>query len=189
MLKNFTKTFYFNKVKEAVLSRANFSKESQKKLENYQEKIILDAAVLECSDEDKASTYYFNNLIHSDLKEKLTCAKWNLHKQEPTSELLENFDASRDDVEVCKEPFYESSLKRLFMNEDITFLQRHCDWFRGINELRNYMSKGIIIKYDGEVSAKLKEVEMGKLKKALKNIVISSANCDLKHFDISGKIF
>ncbi|KAL7012478.1 hypothetical protein ACKWTF_014870 [Chironomus riparius] len=148
-------------------------------------KVLTVAALLKCSDEEKVQDYYIDTLIFDGLAENVDCLKYYLKELEPASKLVENFEISEDDIELCESKFRRNIFRRIirYIEYDLGPLNEFtCGAVLGANDYAKFITKAVTIKYDS-ISQELKVAEMKLLKEYFKEITLTTVNCIMKRFE------
>ncbi|XP_070504702.1 balbiani ring A 67 kDa protein-like [Chironomus tepperi] len=147
--------------------------------------VFMIAALLKCSDENKAFEYVLNQFVRRHIKEELPCLQLFLKTVEPESKLIENFKISKNDADKCNEDAILDSMveQQKIFEEDIGPLNVYtCGVFDGANDFLKFLAKSAIIRF-GDINDELKSSEMKKVKDYFLSTMFSVINCVFKRFE------
>jgi hypothetical protein len=171
---------------DCVKTLLNLPQNNKVIVTEVEEMILMVAAGMQCSDEDKVFETQLNQYAHSGTKERLTCGMWKLQQLEPTSKLVENFEISEAEQEECKVKFPTKEIEELQQNLErvlgpLNVYTCGAVSDNGANDLMKFVSKSAAIRY-GNISEELRKSEKEALKNYFKDVSTKTTNCIIQRY-------
>lgn len=172
--------------KDCIKDYLKLSRNGRLQVERLERIILTKAAIPKCiSNEDKYFQLMINAEKDDDSNILANCFKYHLHKFEPLSPLVENFNQNLNESEIkkCEKVVPSMSSIEKEIRKEIGSLEKYtCGAITEVSDAIKFLLKIALIHSDA-ISDDVRKTETENLESIVKSAVYKTADCILRRID------